>query len=233
MKFFEIQDPYYTVMTAKILVVERIGHEKVPTGELFYNMLSGKQEIRYQNKEFKYESRFCSNCGQLLEDWGKFCSYCGAKFEGEQRVANGKELKVILKRSKGNIMNRLKETRKSRGQTIKQASTCLEIPLSSWSNWENGNRNPNFETWKKLAKYFDVPVLYLMGEDESETDKVQIYADREILEKRLESYKKIISTALKFAFDLNAMWDEMNDQQKKTIAALRETLTGDASEGGD
>lgn len=130
-------------------------------------------------------------------------------------------------------MNRLKEIRKSRKMSIRSASTPLEIPISSWSNWENGNRNPNFETWKKLAKYFDVPVLYLMGEDESETDKVQIYADREILEKRLESYKNIISTALKFAFDLNAMWDEMNDQQKKTIAALRETLTGDASEGGD
>lgn len=60
-------------------------------------------------------------------------------------------------------MNRLKELRKNSGKTQKEVFEDTGIPIRSIQNWENGKRQINSESAKKLADYFGVDIAYLLG----------------------------------------------------------------------
>lgn len=60
-------------------------------------------------------------------------------------------------------MNRLRQVRKLKGLTIKEASEDTGISEQVLSYYENEKREPKKETWIKLADYYCVPVAYLMG----------------------------------------------------------------------
>lgn len=63
-------------------------------------------------------------------------------------------------------MDRLKTLRKEKGVTQKEVGEYLGISYQAYSHYENGLRNPDNETLKKLATYFGVSVDYLLGRDE-------------------------------------------------------------------
>lgn len=65
------------------------------------------------------------------------------------------------------IGNRIKEYRKSKGITQKELALRAEIPYSTYSNYENNNREPNREQLQKIATALDVPLYELMGFDGS------------------------------------------------------------------
>ena len=58
---------------------------------------------------------------------------------------------------------RLKELRLER--KLSQADLAKELNVSqrSISSWETGFRQPDFETLKRIAKFFDVTADYLLG----------------------------------------------------------------------
>ena len=58
---------------------------------------------------------------------------------------------------------RLKEIRKSTKKTQKEVSMYLGIAERAYQNYEYGNREPNLDTLKKLADYFNVSTDYLLG----------------------------------------------------------------------
>lgn len=60
-------------------------------------------------------------------------------------------------------MNRLRQTRKQQGLTIKEVAYTVGITEQALSYYEREEREPRRETWIKLADYYDVPVSYLMG----------------------------------------------------------------------
>lgn len=62
-------------------------------------------------------------------------------------------------------MENLKKLRKSKG--LSQAAFAKEIHASqnTVSQWEKGVRQPNNETLKEIAKYFNVSIDYLLGEN--------------------------------------------------------------------
>ena len=65
--------------------------------------------------------------------------------------------------------NRLRELRKKLGFTRKQVSEdmkeCgIDIPPSTLSSYEKGERNPKIDKLKDLAFYYKVPLSYLQGE---------------------------------------------------------------------
>ena len=60
-------------------------------------------------------------------------------------------------------MNRIKELRKKRKLTLKQVSEDTNIPISTLSSYEKGDRQPKIDKIISLANYFDVPVSYLTG----------------------------------------------------------------------
>ncbi|CAM3505626.1 DNA-binding helix-turn-helix protein [Streptococcus pluranimalium] len=59
--------------------------------------------------------------------------------------------------------SRLKELRKKHGLTQKEIAKLIGISQSSYSNWENGNREPSLENVVRLAKLFGVTTDYLLG----------------------------------------------------------------------
>ncbi len=65
------------------------------------------------------------------------------------------------------IGNRIKEYRKSKGFTQKELALRANIPYSTYSNYENNNREPNREQLQKIATALNVPLYELMGFDGS------------------------------------------------------------------
>lgn len=60
-------------------------------------------------------------------------------------------------------MNRLRQTRKIKGITLKQVAEDTGISENLIGKYEREEREPKRETWIKLADYYCVPVSYLMG----------------------------------------------------------------------
>lgn len=65
--------------------------------------------------------------------------------------------------------NRLRELRKKLGFTAKQVSEDMkeygiDIPVSTLTKYEVGERNPKIDKLKDLAFYYKVPLSYLQGE---------------------------------------------------------------------
>lgn len=60
---------------------------------------------------------------------------------------------------------RLRALREKRGLSQAEASRRLGIVRTTYSNYEAGNRQPDNETLKKIAEFFEVSVDYLLGLD--------------------------------------------------------------------
>jgi transcriptional regulator with XRE-family HTH domain len=59
--------------------------------------------------------------------------------------------------------SRLRECRKSKQFTQKQAAAEFELSERLWRSYESGDRTPTFEGLIALADYFDVSIDYLVG----------------------------------------------------------------------
>lgn len=66
------------------------------------------------------------------------------------------------------MKNRIKELRLKHNLTLRQLGKELDMYDSRISQYETGKRQPNIETWQKLADYFNVSVPYLQGIDDED-----------------------------------------------------------------
>src|SRR5690625_4771397 len=87
---------------------------------------------------------------------------------------------------------RLKKLRKEKKISQYEAAERLGFSRGKLANYEQGSRQPDYDTLKKLADFYDVSVSYLLGETDSEkfitneeefVDGVQTLTDDELLEK--------------------------------------------------
>lgn len=62
-------------------------------------------------------------------------------------------------------MNRIKELRLKKGISMAEAARDLEMPYTTYVNYEKGDREPNSETLIILAKYFNCTIDHLIGRD--------------------------------------------------------------------
>lgn len=63
------------------------------------------------------------------------------------------------------VMERLKELRKLKNLTMKELGQIVNVAESTISLYENGKREPDYETLKKLADVLNVSTDYLLGRD--------------------------------------------------------------------
>lgn len=63
----------------------------------------------------------------------------------------------------GNFKNIFKQLRLSVNLTQAEMAQRLGISKSTISMYENGNREPDFETLEKIADFFQIDVDYLLG----------------------------------------------------------------------
>lgn len=61
--------------------------------------------------------------------------------------------------------------------TAYRVSIDTGVTQTALSNWKNGRSTPSRETLQKLAKYFNVSIEYLLGEET--TENVQYYLNDE------------------------------------------------------
>lgn len=69
------------------------------------------------------------------------------------------------------IGDRIRSLRKGKGLTQDEAARRLNMIRSTYSNYENGNREPDFETAEKIAAFYGVDVNYLLGVFTSDNTK--------------------------------------------------------------
>ncbi|UKS25059.1 helix-turn-helix domain-containing protein [Paenibacillus sp. HWE-109] len=73
--------------------------------------------------------------------------------------------------------------REKTGLTQKDLATKLGIARTTYSGYENGAREPDLETLKRIADYFDVTLDYLLNGEESKkvilTDTIKIRLNEE------------------------------------------------------
>jgi transcriptional regulator with XRE-family HTH domain len=56
----------------------------------------------------------------------------------------------------------LKELREERGMKQAQIAIILGVKQNTYSNWENGTRNPSLEMLVKIADYYKTSTDYLL-----------------------------------------------------------------------
>lgn len=59
---------------------------------------------------------------------------------------------------------KLKVLRKKEGLTQQEVAKLVHVERGVYTNWELGNRNPNYENLSMLACVFDVSIDYLLGD---------------------------------------------------------------------
>ena len=95
------------------------------------------------------------------------------------------------------VADRLKVVREDRNKTKEQVANYLEIQLRAYQRYEAGERVPDLEKLKSLAKFFNCTLDYLVGMDIPQDKK---YIDRDLVLNQSEimdlGYNK------KFAFGL-------------------------------
>lgn len=64
--------------------------------------------------------------------------------------------------------DRLREMRKKRGLTQREVAEPIGIAVSTLGMYESGKREPDVDTLKKLARFFNVTVDYLTGSEMEE-----------------------------------------------------------------
>lgn len=64
-------------------------------------------------------------------------------------------------------MTQLKILRNQSGETQAELANFLGITRAAYTNIENGKREPDYETIKKLANHFSVTIDYLLGNEKT------------------------------------------------------------------
>ncbi|VKQ39378.1 helix-turn-helix domain-containing protein [Streptococcus pseudopneumoniae] len=87
---------------------------------------------------------------------------------------------------------KLKILRKKKGLTQQEVAELVHVERGVYTNWELGNRNPNYENLSMLVCIFDVSLDYLLG------DYLEISKERYLkLKKQKEEKKNLFSVRLK------------------------------------
>lgn len=63
----------------------------------------------------------------------------------------------------GNFQNMLKQLRKAKGLTQDELAKILKVSRSAIGMYENGSREPAYETLEIIADFFNVDIDYLLG----------------------------------------------------------------------
>lgn len=102
-------------------------------------------------------------------------------------------------------MERLRELRKSKGISLKELGAIIGVAESTMSLYENGKRQPDYETLLKLAEYYGVTVDYLLrGSEEEQLPEELVILNRKARNWSPEKRKQLLEMArVMFKEDFN------------------------------
>ncbi len=91
------------------------------------------------------------------------------------------------------IGERIKQLRESKGYNMRQMASALNLPYTTYVNYEKGAREPNSEQLILISKYFGVTIDYIMGRTDTPnpTETTENLFDKYPQIKPLPEMKKI------------------------------------------
>lgn len=75
------------------------------------------------------------------------------------------------------MLKKLKNLRSDAGITQDELSIILQIPKPTYAHYETGRSEPNIETLKKIADYFDVSLDYLCDRQNKNNLQLDSFTD--------------------------------------------------------
>ena len=97
----------------------------------------------------------------------------------------------------GNFQSVLKSLRKANGLTQDELAKILKISRSTIGMYENGSREPDYETLEAIADYFNVDIDYLLGRTNKTTIIPEHYylndETRQIAQEAFENPESVLS----------------------------------------
>ena len=91
--------------------------------------------------------------------------------------------------------NRLKELRINKGLSMMQAAKMLDIPYTTYVNYEKGARDPNSDMLVKLANFYNCSIDYMIGNDVKYKSEADEMADKIKHRPDLQNIVRLLSDA--------------------------------------
>ncbi|MGY3717014.1 helix-turn-helix domain-containing protein [Sutcliffiella cohnii] len=105
------------------------------------------------------------------------------------------------------LADNLLKIRKRKNYTQQRVADYLGITRPAYTAYEKGNRQPDYETLKKLSALYDVTIDYLLG-NETSTPIDEIEKEEKDIAKRMEQIRKDLSSEDGLLFNGEPMSDE-------------------------
>ena len=116
------------------------------------------------------------------------------------------------------LMNRIHELRVASGISMKQAAAALEMPYTTYVNYEKGLREPSYEVLIRLANHYNVSIDYLIGHSpEKQKAPVLNSRDERDIARDLERMMAQLDNGGDLMFDGNPMSDEAKASIRNAI----------------
>lgn len=93
---------------------------------------------------------------------------------------NGYRLKNLIRDVTKLLGERLTKLRKQKKLTQESLSKKLNIPRTTYSGYESDRREPDIDTLRKLANFFDVSLDYLTGNSDDPNPKPEKLTEKEL-----------------------------------------------------
>lgn len=114
-------------------------------------------------------------------------------------------------------MIKLKELRKNANRKQIEVAENLGVSFQAYSNWENENRQADYDTLIKLADYFGVSIDYLLGHDTKDSNSIVEFADGLIADDFFKKNTALLCT--QDFIDLAKLYNIMTNEYKSQILA--------------
>lgn len=113
----------------------------------------------------------------------------------------------------GEVMNIIRELRKRRGVQQKELSIAIGVSQPTVSDWEKNKNDPSGENLKKLAEFFGVDELVVMGK--GVIDLTQDASSHDFLTKNVDNFPKTLEARI-----ISGGVDKMTKAQREQVLAV-------------
>lgn len=114
-------------------------------------------------------------------------------------------------------MLRLKELREARGVSMKETARNLNIPYTTYVNYEKGLREPNSETLISIAKFYGCSIDYLLGFVEDPAKKVSGIFKRAAVSEKMNRMGPKTKLSCRIQSDLYDILVDLADKNGRTL----------------
>ena len=117
------------------------------------------------------------------------------------------------------IGDRLKEAREVKGLTRKAVAEYIKIDQTTYGKYELGKREPDAETLKKLADFYEVSIDFLLEHDYGKENEFFLTVnDMDELKDTIGKVKEYITASIYIAYDKNI---DYKKNYKKIIKSIK------------